>query len=95
MPGPAAFGLGLFGRLMTAAAAGSLIDGLKEKGEELEEITVPVSSSCIVSIGWQTGDLITVTFKRGGSYYYEGSKELFTAFINAPSKGSFFNSHFA
>lgn len=74
----------------------SLEEALEEglKSDE-EDITIPVSSSCIRSIGWRSDGTITVDFIRGGTYSYEGSKELFLAFAAAGSKGEFFNSHFA
>lgn len=63
--------------------------------ESLEQIDIPVpGSSCIRAIGYRGDDTITVTFIRGGTYTYEGDKDLFMAFAMAPSKGAFFNSHF-
>lgn len=86
--------LGVIGRLIGTGIVESLTD---EALDELEQITVPVSSSCIRSIGWRSDGVITVEFIRGGSiiYSYEGSRELFAAFVVARSKGEFFNSHFA
>jgi hypothetical protein len=83
--------LGVIGRLIGAGIAKDLLEGAEE---DLEEQTVPVSSSCIRAIGYRSDGVITVDFIRGGTYSYEGSKELFLAFLAAPSKGQFFNSHF-
>ena len=88
--------LGLFGRLIATSIADAVMDKFREDlGDKFEEIEIPVSSSCIRSIGYRSGDIITVNFIRGGEYHYEGSKDLFMAFAAAPSKGGFFNSHFA
>lgn len=80
--------LGVIGRLIGAGVVAS------DNDEELEEQTVPVSSSAIRTIGWRSDGVITVEFIRGGIYSYEGSYELFQAFVGASSKGEFFNSHF-
>lgn len=85
--------LGVIGRLIGATVTRELIEN---EEASLEDVTVPVSSSCIRTISWRGADqIITVEFIRGGSYDYEGSHELFLAFIAASSKGEFFNSHFA
>ena len=87
---------------ITAAdrAAVARIAGLHAVGgalgqEEEQEISVPVRSSCISSLSWRD-ETVTVTFHRGGSgsYDYPCSIELFKEFVNAPSVGAFFNSHF-
>lgn len=83
--------LGVIGRFIAAGVVESLTD---EAIDELESQEIPVSSSCIRSIGWRSDGVITVDFIRGGTYSYEGSRELFLAFVAAPSKGEFFNSHF-
>jgi len=59
-----------------------------------EDITIPVSSSAIRTIGWRKDGIIIVEFVRGGVYTYDGTYELFKAFITAPSKGGFFNANF-
>jgi len=76
-------------------AAGLLKKALTEGDEEEnEDITIPVSSSAIRSIGWRSDGVITVEFIRGGTYSYEGDRELFDAFAASSSKGTFFNQHF-
>jgi len=75
-------------------AVGLLKESLKEGEEELEDITIPVSSSAIRSIGWRSDGVITVEFLARGTYSYAGTRELFDAFVAAPSKGTFFNEHF-
>lgn len=65
-----------------------------EDNEDLEEIEVPVDSTAISALGWRGDGVITVTFRRGGVYSFAGSKELFDAFVAAPSKGAFFNQNF-
>lgn len=86
--------LGVIGRLIGAGALRAAGTALaKDQLEDLQDQTVSVSSSCINTIGYHDG-VIVVEFKRGGTYSYEGSPELFAAFVAAPSKGEFFNSHF-
>src|SRR5262245_22283026 len=66
---------------------------LDELGEPEHEITIPVSSEAIRSIGYSVGGVITVEFVRGGTYHYPGTPEMFLAFAVAPSKGRWFNEH--
>lgn len=82
-----------------ARTAAGLIEVGALEGEDLEtaqlrDVTVPVSSSAIRSIGYRHDDTITVEFVRGGTYTYDGSYELFQLFVLSPSKGQFFNEHF-
>jgi KTSC domain len=83
--------------------AGYAIRKLLEEGgqhqevePEHEDIVIPVMSTAITAIGWKKGNIITVHFKRGGHllYTYDGTYELFQAFVLSPSKGKFFNEHF-
>jgi len=84
--------MAILARLITV---GLLKEALDDKDpDDLEEETVPVSSSAIRTIGWRSDGVITVEFNRGGTYSYAGSRELFDAFISAPSKGVFFNENF-
>lgn len=79
------------GRAGVAArtAAATLFES-KSRDEE----TVAVSSSAISQIGYRSDDTISVTFRRGGTYLYSGSRDLYEQFKNAPSKGQFFNANF-
>ncbi|MEM6636258.1 MAG: KTSC domain-containing protein [Pseudomonadota bacterium] len=50
-----------------------------------------VSSSAIRQIEWNAG-VLSVWFRESGRYDYFGvPKELFEAFLAAPSKGAFYN----
>lgn len=54
---------------------------------------IPVSSSAISAIGYD-GYTLRVEFRSGRVYDHEGvSKEVFYAFLNASSKGRFYNDH--
>lgn len=65
-----------------------------KESEEEKEITTPVDSSVIATISFDPKtEIITVVFHRGGTYQYPGSKDLYEAFVNAPSVGAFFNQH--
>lgn len=65
------------------------------EGEQVpEELTIPVSSSAIRSIGWRNDGIITVEFNARGTYTYASDYATFVAFAAAPSKGGFFNQHF-
>jgi hypothetical protein len=81
-------------RTAAGMAIRELAEGEAEGEEPLKEITVPVHSTAIRSIGWRSDNTITVEFMERGTYTYDGSFELFTVFVNAPSKGRFFNEHF-
>jgi KTSC domain-containing protein len=62
---------------------------------------LPVDSSTIASVGYAPeGRVLEVEFRRGPVYRYFGVPETaFIAFIDAPSKGAYFNtsirSHFS
>jgi hypothetical protein len=77
------------------ATISSQLLGLLDEEPGQAEVTIPVSSSAISSIGYHAGGVISVTFVRDGrTYEYPGSEEEFIAFVMAPSKGRWFNEHF-
>ena len=52
-----------------------------------------VASSAIRSLDW-SGGVLTVRFLETGTYDYFGVPEgICRAFLDAPSKGAFFNAH--
>lgn len=83
---------------LARTAAGIALQGGEETAAEgaeaLKDVTIPVHSTAIRSIGWRHDGTITVEFMQRGTYTYDGSFELFTLFISSPSKGRFFNEHF-
>ncbi len=59
--------------------------------ETSQPVMHEVSSSQIHSIGWSSGDKLTVRFHSGGIYEYEGvDNEHFHRLLNAPSVGKAF-----
>lgn len=68
-------------------------------GEAISErehaIRVPVQSSAIEEIEYNTEDeTMAVTFTDGSQYDYPSiRRDQFMEFVNAPSKGSFFNAN--
>ncbi len=82
-------GLAALGDDLLEVAASEGLDTLKET-----EITIPVNSTAIRSIGYHVSGIITVEFARDGRKYdYPGTEAQFIAFLAAPSKGEWFNSH--
>ena len=54
---------------------------------------VPVESSNIKSIGWKSG-ILEIEFHSGGIYQYSDVPILiYTAMLDAPSKGKYFHAH--
>lgn len=50
-----------------------------------------VASSAIRSVDW-SGDILTVRFHETGTYdYFDVPESVYRAFLEAPSKGAFFN----
>jgi hypothetical protein len=68
-------------------------------GEAISErdhnIRVPVQSRAIEEIEYNTEDeTMSVTFTNGSQYDYPSiRRDQFMEFVNAPSKGSFYNSY--
>ncbi len=55
----------------------------------------PVESSNIASIGYdETIETLEVEFNHGGIYQYQNvGQNIYEAFMDAPSKGEFFNAY--
>ena len=54
---------------------------------------IPVVSSNIASVGYESGTL-EIEFRSGGGYKYTGVPEhIYRALLSAPSKGSYFAEH--
>ena len=73
-----------------------VIQVLTGKEEEKEkELSANVSSSAISQLRWKD-NVLTVVFHRGGTieYEFQASQEEYYAFVNAPSKGAYFNAHY-
>lgn len=52
-----------------------------------------VSSSAISRIEWDNGTL-SIWFRESGRYdYFNVPEQVYQAFLQAPSKGTFFNDH--
>lgn len=52
-----------------------------------------VNSSAISRIEWSGGTL-SIWFRETGRYdYYDAPERVYLSFLNAPSKGQFFNDH--
>lgn len=54
---------------------------------------IPVSSSDLSSVGYENGTLY-IAFHSGGLYSYSGVPEhIYSALLDAPSKGKFFHAN--
>ncbi len=54
---------------------------------------IPVVSTNIASVGYENGTLV-VAFRSGQIYAYQGVPLIkYQQFLNAPSKGNYFNTH--
>lgn len=54
---------------------------------------IPVSSSDLSSVGYENGTLY-IAFHSGGLYSYSGVPEhIYSALLNAPSKGKYFHAN--
>lgn len=73
---------------------GGVAVGRALSGDEEAErpLSTDVRSTAISNVSWKD-EVITVTFHRGGTYDYPGSRELYLDFISAPSTGAYFNQH--
>ncbi len=56
---------------------------------------IPVRSSAILAIGYDPATLqMKIKFKQRHTYtYYRVPENVFTAFLNAPSKGAYYDHH--
>lgn len=79
--------------IIRAAGVAAVGRALFPSDEEKEApASTAVKSSAISTIAWKD-EVITVTFVRGGTYDYPGSRDLYEDFISAPSIGQYFNQH--
>ena len=89
-------------RVITLAAPAAALAGLLQLSQLLADTTthptadiamIAVSSSNIAAIGYiASAQILQVDFSSGARYrYYDVPAAVFTAFLNAPSKGRFLN----
>jgi len=79
-------------RAIGVAAVGRALSRDEQEEEAERGLSTFVSSSAIKQISWKD-EQITVVFRRGGSYSYPGSREVYQDFIAAPSIGQYFNQY--
>jgi hypothetical protein len=89
--------LGGAAALLTAVRFGLGIgeDMILRAADRLGDLDIPVASTCIDSVSYniKSGDM-EVTFQDGSVYYYPQTPMItFLQFINAPSKGAFYNKY--
>lgn len=82
----------LIGRIAVGVAAKRALSRDEQEAEAERGLSTFVSSSAISRISWKD-DQITVVFRRGGTYSYPGSRELYQDFVNASSIGQYFNQY--
>ena len=82
----------LIGRIAIGVAAKRALSRAEQDAEAERGLSTFVSSSAISQISWKD-EQITVVFRRGGTYSYPGSRELYFDFVSAPSKGQYFNQY--